>query len=391
MTTSKPEDKRDKTYGDYWSGKKPYLIHDYRKMMQRKTQEEYYFHELHSDPMSELLRPYLADPNIEGFGWEYMSPPDINFPPVTIVPPGGWPPPGDCELSCGPSMLDCEGGCTIIACICADGELLASITQDPTGTATVAVLSNTMVQVCVEPFQTDTEYPAILVQISDSEGTVISRVALVDCQECCDETELTGSATVNPGSVWTGTVSPACPGAECSVTSNSSCTGFSCVINGSGSQVTVAVPDDACGSFTVTVTDHEDECGNSTSMGVKINNTGQGGRWELDQSSTDLGLSGCDPCGCGSTVTSYTDSCDSGEYRYGGFGNYIPPGPEPCEDGVAIWSHQCKGTGSAPCNDPPVCEPNGSQPPCQSKSPACLEYQCHRWSWWRCKWECNDC
>lgn len=326
MTISKPEDKSDTSYGDYWSGKKPYLVQDYRKMMQKKTQEEYYFHELHYDPMSELYRPYLYPDEVEGFGWEYIAPPDVPWPgwdPPFIYPPGG-----ECQLACNPSMLDCDGGCTQIACICPAGLLEGRVVFDPTGgLIQVAGYTHTSVIVCLmgDPGDLGQEYPSAVIAIFDGTTEVKVNVALVACLDCCDEMTLTGDDTVNPGSTWTGTISPSCGDLECSVVSNSGCS-LSCNVLAGGAQVTVAVGANDCGSFTVTVTDvTDDSCVETASKTVRINNTGQGGAWvNID---FFAGVNTCrNDCGGDPMRTStdgFTQNCIDGKYRVGAWNSAI--------------------------------------------------------------------
>lgn len=209
--------KRDDHKATYYSGKKPYLVHNYRTMMKKKTQEEYYFHELNVDPMSELLQPYQRHPDIPGFGWEYMAPNfDWNFPPYDY--PGWGYPDVDCQLACNDSMLDCEGGCTTIACICAVEPIIAVIAWDDTGgNAYIGGSTPSGVIVCIKD-STESgitmEYPTVGVTITDARGGEYTvRVAVVDCLQCCEPFTLTGDDTVNAGTTWVGTISPACPGA----------------------------------------------------------------------------------------------------------------------------------------------------------------------------------
>jgi hypothetical protein len=227
MTTSKPENKSDNTYGDYWSGKKPYLVHDFRQMMKRKTQEEYFFHELTDEPMSELYKPWWQDDEvIPGMGWEYMGPP-VEGPPY-FEPPGGIIPGGECGFACNPSMLDCEGGCTTVVCICGVPPLNVVVLEDPTGGLISAIpIASTMVKVCLQdnPGDIDDKYPKALIGIQDGKGRIQKvQVSLVDCKDCCDSFTFTGDATVNPNATWSGTLSPGCEYATVSVASNSGCT-----------------------------------------------------------------------------------------------------------------------------------------------------------------------
>ena len=100
----------------------------------------------------------------------------------------------------------------------------------------------------------------------------------LDCAACCEQFEIVGPDTVNAGSTWAGSITPPCPGAECTVSSNAGCP-MTCTVNPDGSTVSVPVGAKNCGSFTVTVTEdtstpqkQEDNCpGESASKTVRIN------------------------------------------------------------------------------------------------------------------------
>lgn len=95
------------------------------------------------------------------------------------------------------------------------------------------------------------------------------------CADCCEAFTLTGSDTVAPGATWTGTISPACPDATCSVSSNSGCT-LTCSVNAAGSQVEVPTGGSDCGGFVVTVSYSKAGCtSRSATKGVRIT----GGSW----------------------------------------------------------------------------------------------------------------
>ncbi len=302
------DDLDNKHKSRYYSGKKPYLTHNYRTMMKKKTQEEYYSHELHQDPMSEMLKPYWAKPDVEGFGWEYQAPPDMPW-----EPPGGWPPDeiGGClTLVCNPTMLDCEGGCSFIACICTSGGVGAGIVWDDTGgKAYIGGTTETGAFVCTQD-ATDVpdEYPTIGVLMSSGTGIYLVEVGVVGCAGCsCTNMTLTGADTVNPGATWTGTIGSdegACQNATCTVTSNSGCS-LTCVVSQDGTQVTVAVGATDCGSFTVEIS-----CGDeSDSKSVRINDTGQGGGWAAVPGAV------CHGAGCGFHCAFTTFGDESTEFE----------------------------------------------------------------------------
>lgn len=374
----------------YYSGKKPYLVHNYRTMMKKKTAEEYYFHELNLNPMSEQLKPYFYRPEVEGFGYEGVAPPGgTPYDPPGEDPdnpggPGGEDPGGggDCTLACNNSMLDCEGGCTTIICICGtpfegsagedslrkrgQGGLGASIKWDATGDqARITGTTINSVTVCIPDVSdqlssSGAEYPSIGIEIVDGKLDIqIVTVWIIDCRptvDCCDAFSLTGSNTINPGGSWIGTISPPCPGAACEVVSNSGCS-ITCIVDEAGSQVEVIPDPNDCGSFTVTVTeegDIGDGCSaHSASKTVRINNTGQGGSWTTVGSPTNCTAGGtCCSVGSGSCdcapIGGVPIGCTVDECRYNGVG---------------------VGTLCMCANDPACCTTPGSTRPCQTLCP----------------------
>jgi len=152
----------------------------------------------------------------------------------------------------------------------------------------------------------------VTVCVSSADGSCSScRSFKLACLACCEEFEIVGADTVNAGSTWGGAITPPCPGAECTVSSNSGCP-MECSVNPDGSSVTVGVNAKACGSFTVTVTEdtstpqkQEDNCsGESASTSVRIN--GNGGYWKT-----------CGSCSyflCNGPFCSCT--YESGEFRW---------------------------------------------------------------------------
>jgi len=154
------------------------------------------------------------------------------------------------------------------------GEILSE--GGGTGTKTIAVCIDDAT--CIIP--DDLDYPyVILLLIGPGGQEQVVEVALVDCCCLCEGLTLTGSGTVNHNSIWSGTLTPACPNATCEVSSNSECEGFTCGVSALGNQVLINVPEDACGSFSVTVTDGCER--NTASFSVRINDSGQGGEWTV--------------------------------------------------------------------------------------------------------------
>jgi hypothetical protein len=390
-----------------YSGKKPYLTHNYRTMMKKKTQEEYYFHELHEDPMSELLRPYLNDPDLPGFtGWEYMGPSWWDWPPF-IYPGGGGPgaggvgpyddedglPPGGHCTECvlvGPASVECGSAWIgqVIPSQCA-GFIVFAVGLGESESFEAAGNSAGVIVVAVPD---DTSETAMLVCSSGGiHGVTCCMEVAIECITCCEEIDLTGSATQGVGTTWTGVISPACPDAECEVTSNSGCT-LSCGVNEAGSEVTVAVGGGHCGSFTVTVTGPGSggSCSeNSDSVTVKI--TGNGGDWKL-LTVNGPGVVGCNVgicCGC--SYNNIYAPCISGGFKYG-TGQDPFTGDNACRD---VWSRQCKGERNESCG------PSNSAPPCDTNKscaadahPQCGKCDvdggccCMNHSYWKCEWKC---
>ena len=374
---------RDKHKATYYSGKKPYLTHNYRTMMKKKTQEEYYFHELHEDPMSELLKPYWRDPDIPGFGWEYMGPGWWEWPPFSYPGGGGFGaggdtgpydddeglPPGEGCTECkivGPASVECGDAWIgqIIPSQCAGFIAFGLGLEEGESFETVA--THTGAIVVAVPASASSATMLICSSGGETGVTCCLEVA-IEC--CCTQFALTGAGTVNPGNSWVGTISPACPSAECSVVSNSGCS-LSCSLNEAGSQVTVGTGGGDCGGFTVTVTDPRDGCSITDSKFVTIN----GGSWVFDISASDLGMVGCVGCGSGGGIQNFGTSCYIGEYWYGGF--------DPIDT-------DCSGTFGSQCKGPADCGGSDGVNICGWSRGACGgAWPCATWGWVRCKYEC---
>ena len=137
---------------------------------------------------------------------------------------------------------------------------------------------------------------------------------------CCNFAVTADQATVNPGATATFTIGPPCPGATCTVTSNSGCAAnkFTCSLSADGLKASVVVGATACGSLDIAVTKAATaSCAQySASATVRINNTGQGGDWVLVEAyHPDLCCSGCWQC------TVLSGNCITGQYRVGAWNN----------------------------------------------------------------------
>jgi hypothetical protein len=208
---------------------------------------------------------------------------------------------------------------------------------------------------------------------------------IIDCA-CCKEFTITGDATVNPGVGWVGRIEPACPLATCEMLSNSECTP-SCEVYANGSRVLVTTAGSDCGSVTVTVSyEDEDENGNpcsgEASKTIRINDTGQGGSWEI------YAANSADECGayhhgCGGNSYAPYYLIDEGK-RVGGGAN--------CGGN---WARECLGCSPNAelglQNTPP---PENPKALCDWPSPFCpTNYYCSctRWGWVACEWLCAEC
>lgn len=351
-------------------------------------------------PLSELNYEFPGYPRIPvGAGGDFPPWPDWGY---------GIP----CPLACNPSMLDCDGGCTFIACICGTPPLFAKIAWDDGGQAAIAGTTPTGVKVCTGDANATAvgEYPTVGVEIHDGKGDkYVVEVALVDCEGCCPDSGLSGPATVNPDAAWVGTVSEPCPGGTCEAVSNSGCA-FPCAVNSLGTQVTVAVGADDCGSFTVTLTDSCEE--NSWSAEVRINNTGQGGEWVKETSFWCWGTTCGDYC-VACKLSTPVPECDfqppaseqppwemgpvvDEQYKYG---LDVDVGSDPCEEPL---TYECnyntngelacdgeppnapaKKAVAAACIDP-GCDCDTGEPQCDGTPSNDYYYFCSR-----CEWECT--
>jgi hypothetical protein len=273
-------------------------------------------------PYSEFQRPYNLPPGVDNYQADEWTWPTTDWPkPEVTIDPDPLKHPCNIEDDCmavgiiGPDSLDC-GDCytfthvhVIESCelqwwmaygnwyIKGDPGFCYQLFESPIMT-TICCNENVegMITLIYEgPLGCDAEHPIT-----------------VGCDECCEDIELIGSDTVTSGDPWIGTISPACSGLECNVSSNSGCD-IGCQINPQGSQVLVATDPDDCGSFTVTVTQAPSgDCeGDSATKTVRLSE----GNWEA-----------CNALALGGEHQCYGNTWTDGEYRAtvgcgtGGFG-----------------------------------------------------------------------
>jgi len=325
---------RDRHKATYYSGKKPYLVHNYRTMMKKKTQEEYFFHELNPEPMSELLKPYWKHPDVEGGfpGFEYLQP-SWDIPPFQWPGAGGGPgaigppydnefyaPGGEC-LQCqivGPDTIECGDDWVgqVIPSECVgfiqfalglDNNTELDSAGDASGTIVVVVPSDT------------TERSFLVCNSGGFTGVTCCKEVTIEC--CCVQFAVSGSATATQGSSWVGQIEPPCPGSTCSVVAGGGGNNndYGCSVDPAGTEVTVTIGGSACGTFAVTVTKAaEGDCGafNDTAI-VRISD---GGDWDT----TTLVDPGCQTNGCGTCTgllekyCAFEDKCYAYQFRFGG-------------------------------------------------------------------------
>lgn len=403
--------KKDDHKATYYSGKKPYLTHNYRTMMKKKTQEEYYFHELHEDPMSEMLKPYWRDPELPGFGWEYMGPGWWEYPPFSYPGGGGFgaggdtgpyddddglPPTEHCTecVIAGPGSIECGNAWMgqVIPSQCA-GFLTFALGLDGTSFET-AVTGGGFIVVAVPD---DTAETGMLVCSSGGiHGVTCCLEVGIECCADCVEFTLSGTGSIAAGANWVGTISPACPQlatdcSEVSVVSNSGCTGFGCSINEAGSELTISGTGGKCGQVTVTITYTPGGTCEQRVASDAFRITGAGD-WVIQ--TTDGGGPACQEggCGCGCGITQHA-KCISEPLRYGA--NCRPfTFADCCYLG---WSQQCKGANPPGCTDSNAGPPCGATVSCASAGCTCDGAPCNvgggcccsRHAFWICEWECE--
>lgn len=353
---------------------------------------------------SELQRPYLYDENVppEYIWWEFIWP-DINFPDIPTTPDT---PINDCtvdedcqfakiigsgEMQCGQcktfSQFHYWVGCTIAPWWAAFGSW--KLEGSPDGECKLISSGPVMATVCCS----DVAATQTLTLIYEGPLSCVDSLEIVaTCdEECCSEFEISGLGTVNAGSDWTGTISPACPGATCEVTSNSGCTGLTCEVNGAGSSVTVSGTTGKCGSFTVTVTDGGAECGiNTASIDVRI--IGGAGGWTIIDYQNGFTCQTTAQCntGCGGFTCAVQIV---GKYRYGNGDECSSTYSLFCEgticDGCVEQDATPDGTRfeGCTCQD---CADRGIQAWDSGCSPPQTSYcKCSSWSFRTCEWDCS--
>jgi len=348
-------------------------------------------------PYSEFQKPYFETGQDEGYPWwewNWIDP--IWFPPWPPVSPEPHPCVADerCTwaLVFGPGTLDVNDygtytqahvwiGCTIAPWWAAYG----GWTLDKGNTEAEIVFSGPI----MATVDAGSVAGTFTITYNGPGCSNSMSVEVLDEEECCAEFTLTGDDTVNQGDTWTGTISPACPTAECSVSSNSGCS-LTCTVNAAGSQVTVGTTG-ACGSFTVTVTDQarDGEC-SETSDTQSVRIIGGGGSFSSVEVQSSENCSENCTVGCGSA---FSDNCwdEDNAYYYGWQSS------SPCD---SSYSAECAGCQVDEC---PSMETN--KPPCRTATATCdsigrtsgfcsgsgddTKCPCTKWSWQKCEWVCS--
>jgi hypothetical protein len=239
-------------------------------------------------PRSELNKPYARENyQADEWSWPGWEPPPIywpEWPPQYPNPPGGGNP-CEAEDECkylgivGPTVVECDAevwfknvlvweGCTL-----PPGTLMVGWSASCGEIRAVGVGARWRAPECCDG--------TVCEICASGPGCQACIEVTLDCVSCCEELEITGDATVNPGATWTGTIIGAgkcCTELDLQVTSNSGCT-IGGAMDEFCTEVAVGVGADDCGGFTVTITDLTENCSASASFSVRINNTGQGGSW----------------------------------------------------------------------------------------------------------------
>lgn len=304
------------------SSRRPYIYED-REWLEIHQKAEKLDVQGDEVPLSEFDQPYrfnnLDDDNYQPYEYDY------NIPPY----PGPGPGPDPVPI---PGPCNAEDGCGFVTLVsvpefveCEDEYWFRTIHEvhgcDPASFEDAFLVWSLHGPGELTPAGVGAIYKApknndgatVTVCVSSIDGSCSScRSFKIRCAACCEEFEIIGAETVNPGTVWGGAITPPCPGATCTVTNNNGCP-MTCSVNSDGTSVTVPVGAKNCGSFTVTVTEdtstpqkQEDNCpGESASTSVRIN--GNGGFWKTCWSTRSIFCNG--PfCGC---------SWEEGEFRWG--------------------------------------------------------------------------
>jgi hypothetical protein len=382
---------------------KPYLSGDreYLEVYHTKTFEE-------GDPTglteySEFQKPYTEREEWPEWEWTW---PDMPFPTIPeISVPDVVPIKEECDVEdecdlaaiTGPTNMECGDSAnflqahTFIGCGVAPWWAAFGSWELTNGNGECEIVSQSAIGCRVYCSDTATDQLLILKYNGPLECNATHEIT-VECDGCCKDFDLTGSATVAPGNTWTGTIAPGCPGATVGVTSNSGCT-LGGSLNGPGNQVTVDVGATDCGGFEVTITDANEGCTYSQSIQVRILNTGQGGSW-VDTgggggggscSSSGDCFGSCTPTGCDINSESVL-GCTVGYIKHGNT-NYTCRG---CNDYSCNGS--CTPTGDAsipncpghPAGDCPNYEGDDTIYGCDCE---CLVVD----AWLETQWECDPC
>lgn len=275
--------------------KKFYISDDreYLELMRKESFEEQNM-KMYEDtiPYSEFHKPYhYEDEEYPWWEWTFPDYPFPDLPPTDgdIEPSSPCSMDGDCKWAkifgtdsinvCGTNYMYSQmhywEGCSVAPWWAAYGSW--ALEEKPGG---VELISSSPVMATIHVDETASTGIARLCYYGPL-GCSDCKNIRITCDECCEDFTLTGASTVDPGSQWTGTIDPACPGAKCWVVSNSGCT-ITCQVNEAGSQVTATPGASDCGSFKVTVYDDVFGCDqNNAEKWVRINDTGQGGGWTV--------------------------------------------------------------------------------------------------------------
>lgn len=352
---------------------KPYLATDmdYLKQYKIKSWEDGdRSGDMQQEEYSELQKPYAYDEDIpdDYSYWEWTENPPPELPPGGDIIFGDPDPTnnpcnteGDCKWAAiiGPAMLDCGDlglymqahvwiGCEVAPWFAAFGSWGLD-SHDPEN---VYLASSGPISASVKVEDGASSGTSVLYYYGP--GCTASMEIQVICSGCCEDLTISGDETVNQGATWTGTITPACPGASCQVSSNSGCD-LSCNVNEEGSQVTVGVGGSDCGSFMVTVTDEKGGCSESDSFSVRINSGG----WTYCSATGYDCWSSCHCAGTFQISSSTWYNIVAGGYRVGTLYNkygYCCPGGGTCKDEDKYYecAYNCKywecNLGTVDCN-----------------------------------------
>lgn len=349
-----------------YSWKKPWAFNSYHEMRRTITEREVYKKLKILERHSAFKKPYYnykSHPHGElrysGPGWPIPNP----NPGAGPVYPPEWPQYGGCSMACLGGMLDCDGSCDRITCICGKPPFTLVIVEDPTGKAETT--DGYWPMVCIPKLYTDAKGMVIKLEVYDSIGQHYpTEHPVIDCHDCCSGLEISGNSTSNPGTSYTFTIAPCCPDITVTVESNSGCDALDAEVDGQGCNGSFNIPDTYCGSLIITATLDKDGCDVVTaSLDVRINDTGQGGDL-VYITKTECGVGSwpatpweeCCPEGeaCGSASK---DDCNVGRYHYSGYDDVtgfnwrdcgILGGGGPCEGGPTV--NPCTGESTGASN-----------------------------------------